>query len=171
MRVRGLRGLLVWGFGVWGLGLEVPLQRPHDPDLELSGSSPTLHFACYFGGLEAVCLLLDNADKDKADNSGGNNTLYGFTASKATWNLFGCCWRPMLIRAKQTTMVQLRSWMPPCRAAWTWFVGCHKLKLTRIRQTTMAKRRCSWPRRKAILTSPNCWRRPVRIKGELQRTA
>ena len=53
------------------LTMELPLQRPQDPDLESDGMPPALHFASIFDRSEASCLLLEaSADKDKTDNAG-----------------------------------------------------------------------------------------------------
>ena len=47
--------------------MEQLLQRPQDPDLEIGGQPPALHFACVESCIEATRLLLEaGADKDRA---------------------------------------------------------------------------------------------------------
>ena len=56
--------------------MEQLLQRPQDPDLEVGGRPPALHYACGQGHVEAARLLLEaTADKDRACMSRGSTPM------------------------------------------------------------------------------------------------
>ena len=57
--------------------MEQLLQRPQDPDLEVDGLQPALHFACGRGHAEAARLLLEaNADKDRSFGNRGSTPMH-----------------------------------------------------------------------------------------------
>ena len=57
--------------------MERLLQRPQDPDLEVAGFAPALHYACSEGITDAARLLLEaNADKERAFGANGATPLY-----------------------------------------------------------------------------------------------